>query len=318
MNTNYSQPLSNSIGRMKKALFQPFNLSKWINIGFTAFLSGLTGLIGGSGVGNPATGLDGFNWDKFFSFPESAWLWISTNPFWSIMLFSGIFLLLLIAAILSWISSRGKFMFLYNVANNHDDVVKPWHEYRQQGNSFFWWQFVYGWIVFVIFALFLIYSFGIFKYIYYGSIPSVSKFGFIFGLIVVFIMLLVCTGYISLFLNDFIVPVIYKHRISATKAWSKFIILAVNNMGSFIVYGLFILILKIAVGIAVLFLAVMTCCVGLLFIMIPFVGSVILLPVSYTFRAFSIEYFAMFGDEFELFQKNDDLNSENIDVRALI
>jgi hypothetical protein len=191
-------------------------------------------------------------------------------------------------------------MFLYNVVNNRDEVIKPWHEYRQQGNSLFWWQFVYTWIVFGVFALFLIYSFGIFKYIYYGSIPTVSKFGFVFGLIVVFIMLVICTGYISLFLTDFIVPIMYKHRISANKAWSKFISLAVNNMGSFIVYGLFILVLKITVGIAVIFLAVMTCCVGLLLIIIPFVGSVILLPVSYSFRAFSIEYLAQFGEDFDL------------------
>jgi len=300
MNTNYSQPLSNSIGRMKKALFKPFDLSKWIHVGFTAFLSGLTGLTGGSGVGNPRAGMNGFNWDKFFSFPESAWLWISSNPFWSVLILTGILFLLSLAIILSWISSRGKFMFLYNVVNNRDEVVKPWQEYRQQGNSFFWWQFIYTWIVLAVFVLFLIYSFGIFKHIYYGTIPTVSKFGFIFGLIVVFIVLLVITAYISLFLTDFIVPIMYKHRISATKAWAKFISLAVNNMGSFIVYGLFILVLKIAVGIAVLFLAVMTCCVGLLLIMIPFVGSVILLPVSYSFRAFSIEYFAMFGKDFDL------------------
>jgi len=300
MNANYSQPLLNSIGRMKKALFQPFDFSKWIHVGFTAFLSGLTGLSGGGGFGNPGTGMDGFNWNKFFSFPESAWLWIASNPFWSLLLLAGILFLFTLIVILGWISSRGKFMFLYNVVNNRDEVVKPWHEYRQQGNSFFWWQFVYTFIISAIFILFLIYSFGIFKLIYYESIPTESKFGFIFGLIVVFVVLLVITAYISLFLTDFIVPIMYKNHISATKAWSKFISLAVRNMGSFIVYGLFILVLKIAVGVAVLFLAVMTCCVGLLLIMIPFVGSVIILPVSYSFRAFSIEYLATFGKDFDL------------------
>jgi len=300
MNANYSQPLLNSIGRMKKALFQPFDLSKWIHVGFTAFLSGLTGLAGGGGFGNPGAGMNGFNWDKFFSFPESAWRWISSNPFWSLLLLAGILFLFILIVILSWISSRGRFMFLFNVVNNRAEVVKPWHVYRQQGNSFFWWQFVYTLIISAVFVLFLIYSFGTFKHIYYGSIPTESKIGFISGLILVFIVLLVITAYISLFLTDFIIPIMYKHHISATKAWSKFISLAVSNMGSFIVYGLFILVLKIAVGVAVLFLAVMTCCVGLLVIMIPFVGSVILLPVSYTFRAFSIEYFATFGNDFDL------------------
>jgi len=60
----------------------------------------------------------------------------------------------------------------------------------------------------------------------------------------------------------------------------------------------------------VIFLAVLTCCIGLLLIMIPFVGSVILLPISYTFRAFSIEYFALFGDDFDLLIKKDEKQGE--------
>jgi hypothetical protein len=196
-------------------------------------------------------------------------------------------------------------MFLDNVVHNRDEVVKPWNEFRKQGNSLFWWQFVYGWLVFGIFILFFVYSFGIFKNIHDGQIPEVAKYGFIAGIIFTFIGLLIITGYISLFLTDFVVPIMYKHRMSATKAWSKFLKLLVNNLGSFIVYGLFIFALGIAVAIGVIFMAVVTCCIGLLLIMIPFVGSVILLPVSYTFRAFSIEYFATYGDEFNLNSKNN-------------
>lgn len=203
-------------------------------------------------------------------------------------------------------------MFLFNVVNNQNEVVKPWNDYRQQGNSLFWWQFVYGWMILGVFILFFIYCFGIFKNIHNDLIPAVAKFGFIARMVLILIGLLVITGYISLFLTDFIVPVMYKHRISATKAWSKFLSLAVRNMGSFVVYGLFILVLKIAVAIAVMFLAVMTCCIGLFLLMIPFVSTVILLPVSYTFRAFSIEYFALFGDDFDLFIKNDDKPDEKI------
>ena len=202
-------------------------------------------------------------------------------------------------------------MFLYNVVNNQDEVVKPWNEYRKQGNSLFWWQFIYGWIVLGIFVLFFAYSFGIFKNIYIGHIPSVAKFGFIIGIALTFIALLVITGYISLFLIDFVVPIMYKHRLSATRAWSRFLALAVKNMGSFIVYGLLILVFGICVAIGIILFAIITCCIGLLLLLIPFVGSVLLLPVSYTFRAFSVEYLATFGDEFNLFEKKEeDSNNE--------
>lgn len=307
MNTNFSQPLSNAFQRMKKALFQPFDITKWINIGFTAFLAGLTDFGNGGGGGrNSGYKFSDINWDDFFSFPETALEWLTSHPLWFGLIIFGVFFIIIIAMILSWLSSRGKFMFLHNVVNNQDEVVKPWNDYRKEGNSLFWWQFVYGWIIFGVFILFFIYCFGIFKNIHNGLIPDISKFGFIAGMIVIFIALLVITGYISLFLTDFIVPIMYKHRISATKAWSLFLKLFINQMGSFIVYGLFIFVLGIAVAIGVIFIAVLTCCIGLLLIMIPFVGAVILLPVSYTFRAFSIEYLATFGDKFNLTEDKSD------------
>ena len=313
MNTNYSQPLSNGFERMKKALFQPFDISKWINIGLTAFLAGLTDCAGsGGGGGNSGTRFNDLNWDDFFSFPETAWNWLISHPLWFSLIIAGVFFVIAVAIVFNWLSSRGKFMFLYNVVNSKDEVVKPWNEYRQQGNSLFWWQFVYGWLIFGVFILFFVYTFGIFKNIHNGIIPDIAKFGFIGGIILTFIGLLVVTGYISLFLNDFVVQIMYKHRISALKAWSKFLTLLVRNMGSFIVYGLLILILKIATTVAVIFLAVLTCCIGLLLLMIPFVGSVILLPISYTFRAFSIEYFATFGDDFDLLIKKDETPGEEL------
>jgi len=311
MNVNFSQPLSDGFNRMKKSLFQPFEISKWINIGFTAFLAGLTDCSGGSGGGNRGYKNNSFNWDDFFLFPETAWDWLVSHPLWFSLIIIGAFLLILGAIFFNWLSSRGKFMFLYNVINNQDEIAKPWKEYRQQGNSLFWWKFFYGWFILGVFLLFFVYGFGIFKNIYNGHIPIEAKFGFITGIIFTFLGLLIITGYISLFLNDFIVPIMYKHHLSANLAWSKFLTLAVHNMGSFFVYGLFVFVLSIAVAIAVILFAIFTCCIGLLLIMIPFVGAVILLPVSYTFRTFSIEYLALFGDEFNVFpNRNNDLRDK--------
>lgn len=150
---------------------------------------------------------------------------------------------------------------------------------------------------------------------YTSVIPDITKYGFIAGIILTFIGILTMNLVMFLFLTDFVVPIMYKHQISALKAWSVFLSLMFRNMCSFFVYGLFILILKIATAIAVIFVAVLTCCIGLLLIMIPFVGTVILLPVSYTFRAFSLEYFATFGDEFNLFHHDENMISENIQTK---
>ena len=123
-------------------------------------------------------------------------------------------------------------------------------------------------------------------------------------MILAFLALMVIFGYISLFLKDFVVPIMYKHKLPVCKAWLKFFSLFGKHIGSFIVYGLFIFVLMIAVAIGVIFLALATCCIGLLLIAIPFVGAVILLPVSYTFRAFSIEFLGQFGEEYLLSPEN--------------
>ena len=198
-------------------------------------------------------------------------------------------------------------MFLQNVVKNEEEIVKPWNEYRKQGNSLFWWQFFYGWIVLLIFILLAVYGFGVAKNIHNGVLPEVSKISFIIGFIVTIIALFIVFGYISLFLNDFIVPIMYKYRISATKAWSKFLSLTLSNPGAFIVYGLFVFILTIAIVIIVLIAALATCCIGLILLMIPFINAVILLPISYTYRAFSIEFLAQFGSDFDLINNTEEV-----------
>jgi hypothetical protein len=318
MNANFSLPLTNGFKRMKKALFQPFEITKWINVGFTAFLAGLADCSSGGGGGGRNSGMNfkDINWDEFFNFPETAWEWLISNPFWFSLIITGVLLLISIAIVLSWLNSRGKFMSLYNVVHDRDEVIFPWNEFRKQGNSLFWWRFFYDMFIFVLFILFSIYCFGVFKNIHNELIPKVATFGFVIGIILTLIGLLTLNGYITLFLNDFVVPIMFKHHLSATRAWSKFLMLAVHNMGSFFVYGLFVFVLYIAIALAVIITSVMTCFIGLLLIMIPFVGTIVLLPVSYTFRAFSIEYLAMFGNEFNLFpvQNDNQINKPPIDL----
>jgi hypothetical protein len=137
MNISFSIPLSKGWGHMKKALFQPFDLNKWLRLGFTAWLAGLTDCRGGgSGGNNPGHGQP--SWDDFFRFPETAWNWLQSHPVWFNLIILGVILLIIIVTVLMWLSSRGKFMFLYNVANEKNEISHPWAEFRKEGNSFFY------------------------------------------------------------------------------------------------------------------------------------------------------------------------------------
>jgi hypothetical protein len=57
----------------------------------------------------------------------------------------------------------------------------------------------------------------------------------------------------------------------------------------------------VAVVICVIIACLLTCCIGFLFLIIPYINAVVLLPISYAFRAFSVEFLGQFGPGFVLF-----------------
>ncbi len=302
---SYSEPLSRAWSRMKKALFQPFDINKWFRVGFTAWLAGLTDCNGGNGGGGGKNSGEGL--DEFFTFPQTAYDWLLNHPVWFNLIIAGVILLIIVISVIIWVSSRGRFMFLHNVALDKADISFPWKEYRKEGNSLFIWNFIVGWLFFAVLILFFIHSFKAGKELYYGDYLPIETFWTIAQLVLIFLGIIIVFGYISLFLKDFVVPVMYKNRIGVLAGWSKFLSLFGRYILTFIVYGLFIFALGIAVAIAVVIAGLFTCCIGLFLIAIPYIGAVILLPVSYTFRALSIEFLAQFGNEYNVFPEEGNI-----------
>lgn len=305
MSISYSRPLSLGYQRMKKALFQPFDISKWFRIGFTAWLAGLNDCGGNGSGGNSSSGKA--DWNEIFNFPDTAWQWLTDNPLWANLIIVGLVFLFVIITVVIWVSSRGKFMFLYNVAEEKSEIGQPWHEYKKEGNSLFLFEFFFGWLAFFVFMLFLVYCFLSAKELYFSDAAGVVIFGEVAKMIFLLFAYILIFGYASLFLKDFVVPIMFKHRIGVMRAWGKFLALFGRRFFTFILYGLFIFVLGIGVAIIVIFFALITCCIGLLLIAIPFIGAVVLLPISYTFRAFSIEFLRQFGDDFDVFPKEEEL-----------
>ena len=305
MNVSYSHPLSLGWNRMKKALFQPFDISKWFRIGFTAWLASLTDCSGGSG-GNGEYGVkNGGDWDEFFNFPQTAQEWLLDNPLWFNLIIVGIVALFIIIAVLVWISSRGKFMFLYNVANEKSAIGHPWRQYNKEGNSLFVWNLFFGTFAVLTFLAFLFYCFITAKSLYFGDYPDIAIFWSIAGMVLMLFAYIIVFGYISTFVDHFVVPIMYKNRVGVITGWTMFLSLFFKRFFSFVIYGLFYFVLGIGIAIAVILFALLTCCIGLLLLAIPYIGAVVLLPISYTIRAFSLEFLAQFGDEFNVFPNNE-------------
>ncbi|MHC4628625.1 MAG: DUF7544 domain-containing protein, partial [Planctomycetota bacterium] len=158
------EPLGPAIERVKTVLFRPFDLGKWFVIGFCAWLAQL-GSAGGNGGGSGGRGSGGgggfrrggFSFDDFLQearealaaargFVEANLIWIVPLAILGLTIIVGLWLLF------TWLSSRGRFMFLHCVVENKGEVVVPWHKFRQHGDSLFVFRIILGLIGFLIVA----------------------------------------------------------------------------------------------------------------------------------------------------------------------
>ena len=301
MEIRYFDPLSRAWERMKKALFRPFDLKNWFVVGFTAFLAGLTDCHGG---GNSKTG-----WEEpsdihtLMNFPETAREWLMDNPLLATLIAFAVVLAIVLVIVLTWLSSRGKFMLLDNVVHERALVAQPWREFRAEGNSLFLWRVVFGFAALTVVLVYLAACFSTLYTRYRQYEDPAEPIGPFIPMVLGMAGLMIVIGGISLFLSDFVVPVMYRQRISAVRAWGVFIRLFSLHPMQFIGYALVVLLLIFVLVVAIVIGGLLTCCIGFLILAIPYVNEVLLLPITYTLRAFSVEFLEQFGPGFELFPR---------------
>lgn len=294
-------PFERAFNRMKTALFKPFDLRKWLIIGFTAFLADL--LDGGGGGGRGMQNQSHGDWGAVLAAPYQALEWLQSKPEWMTLL---IFILIFAAALvllLLWLSSRGKFMFLDNVVQQRALVSHPWHHYRQPAASLFRFRALFALIILGL-AGGTLYHLWRMAYTHWNESGDLWQLLPSLALWILFLLLIILTfSYVKLLLDHFVVPLMYKHNLGCVQAWEKFMPLHWAHVGSFILYALFILIAIIALVALVVIVGLFTCCVGFVILAIPYLNSVLMLPFSYWLRSFSLEYLAQFGSEYNLLEE---------------
>jgi hypothetical protein len=298
MQIQFFAPFERAYYWMKSALFQPFDLRKWLVIGFTAFLADL--LDGGGGGSKGFKNQSHADWGAILSAPYEALDWLKSQPEWMALIVAGLLALAAVILLLLWLSSRGKFMFLDNVVQQRALVAQPWHQFHEQGLSLFRWR-----IIFAIVAILL--AGGSLYHIWHMAYVRWNDTGDLWSLLPslllwasFFLLSLLALGYVNLLLDHFIVPLMYKHTLTCGQAWDKFLPLHWRHFGSFFIYALFILAIIIALVILVIIGGLFTCCLGFILLAIPYISSVVLLPFSYWIRVFSLEFLAQFGEDFSL------------------
>ena len=292
-------PVSRAITTVKQILFTPFDMAKWLGLGFTAWLAMLSS-------GSPTLNFGNF-WNKESDNEPllAAWNWILAHLALviSVAACAGL-VIVAISLVIAWVSSRGKFMFLDNVIHNRSDIAKPWERYRMQGNSYFLFSICLGLASLAVFCTMLLVCALI-------AMPDITRNHFganaasaiILGLLMFLVYGISLSGVMT-FLEDFIIPIMALRSCRALTAWSIFFDLFKANTGVFILYFLFKILLGWAVGAISLLLCCFLCCV----MWIPYISTVILLPLFVFLRCYSIHFLEQFGDSYRLFyqQASDD------------
>jgi hypothetical protein len=295
-----TEPVSPAIECVKRVLFQPFDLAKWFVIGFCAWLADL-----GQRGGYPGTG--GFskgNWhtDSLHESLGEAKAWIGSNLFWllPLVIFS-LALGLALWVLFLWLSSRGKFMFLHCVSLNRAEVIVPWEKYAREANSLFWFRLLLG----------LCGLIAVLPLVVWGALLGLAMIQSeaagpeaIFSLVIIGsgVFVLSCVLWIvGNLTRELVVPIQYLRGGGCVAAWRALLELLKANIGSFVLYLLFRIVLGLAIAVITLVVVLITCCTAGCILAIPYLGTVLLLPLVVFLRAYSAYFLAQFGTGWDVF-----------------
>jgi hypothetical protein len=282
------KPFGEAFELTKKILFQPFDFKKWLVMGFAAFLCGH---FAGAGFNFPFGNFGQHRTGQNVASPDleqwKPWLMIAIPIF--------IVVVLILIIVLTWLKARGNFIFTDCIVRNRGAIVEPWHQYRKEGNSYFLFLLAvaFGSIcVLGLIALVIFVPLGLF-----GQGRSSDAMTPVFIILLVLLFLIwFCFAVLFGLIIYFMVPVMYIRRCRAVDAFRDVFKLVASNVGPFVLFCLFgfclVLGMMMIGGIA----TCLTCCLAAL----PYVGTVILLPVFVCLRAFGLRFIRQFGPDYDV------------------
>ncbi len=300
MQISFSRPLDLAWSRMKSLLFGPFDLGLWFVLGFTAWLAQL-GESGFGGATSRITSSDSFetvHWDHWGDNAMGSVRDFLSDGLTAVLVGLMVIAGLVIWLLLLWISSRGRFMLLDNLVHRRSRVQAPWQKFRAQGDSLFLWQIVYT-LVASVTVLGLVIG-GFLLWVPLAALSASALVAIPLAILTgsLFVLVILVAVYIEFFLTAFVVPLMYRDGLTATQAWSRWLPLFRDHPGSFVLYGLLYGGIVIVGWILFLAAGLATCCAGWLLLALPYVGSVITLPLTVFCGYLNLEFLGQFGEDF--------------------
>ena len=291
MGVSATEPIGLAVNRTGRMLFKPFGVGKWFTLGFCAWLAQLGE--GGGGTGNlnlPGPGGPGTIPGDLVELRQA----FVRNAYWIVpLLIAAVALFVLVI----WVRSRGKFILLEAVANDRVAVVEPWKRLRPLANSYFCFDLVLSVVAFLSLVLLVVLA----VFVAYPDIRA-ERFGPGALTAVIGGSALLLAGAVAFALTravgeDFLIPLMYLRGHGIGAAWGEFRrAILPGNLGPVALFYLMQIVLGIAMASAAVALTCLTCFLTAL----PYIGTVLLLPLFVFHRCYSLYFLAQFGNEYNL------------------
>jgi hypothetical protein len=281
----FSEPLQETVRFVRVTLFEQFHWNKWLLWGVLAFLGANLGAGGGFGIpfhGDSSGGDSG----PAMSLPEIQ-AWIDQNlELILFLLVAGLVAFLLVSVlVIVWlyIACRGRLMFVECLMENKTNLAESWQNNGRGAMSLFWWFNVFYSVVFLAILLALAGAFLIFyqegQWRSFAEVwPQLAALG------AALLLCLLVTAAVSLYLEDFVVPLMWVRRVGVMEGWRVFFGHFRNQPGAFLLYLLIRMGLSLGASTVLLLGTCLTCCLAAL----PVIGQALLLPLYVGMRMYPV------------------------------
>lgn len=292
--------ISPAIERSKQLLF-PFKAEKWFALGFTVFLARCSE--GGSssfqfptsGIGKPTPAPAGPGaFSEFQRLLEAGLRALRDDLLLYSLLGAGAFLIgLAVWTFVLWFSSRAKLMFVESVVWDRVDVSAQWPRAAELGFSLFKFRaavtFIGGVLMLAAAGAAIVVALPDWRTSTFLGPHAIVGYSV---LAASFLLLAVPLGITLALLDDFVVPLMVVRNTPVTAAWRVFRAeVAAGNVGGILLFYVLRFVLGLAIAVAVAILTCATCCLT----SIPYLGTVILLPIWVFSRAYPLYYLEQLG-----------------------
>jgi len=169
--------------------------------------------------------------------------------------------------------------------------VAPWHEFRREGNSLFLYSLLVGFAVLLALALV---GLPIWLPLLAGQdLPSGP--GFVLMMIAL-VSVVVALSVVLALITTLMVPIMYRRRCGAFAAFRAALAMTADEPAAVILYLLFVVALWIAGALLACVVTCVTCCLAA----VPYLGTVILLPIDVFFASYLLLFMRQFGPDFDV------------------